>query len=276
MQRWCFTMCGVISTTTPLIQLRGESNRGVLSLAVSASDPDTQEFADALSTRERILQLIITDGPISANEVAKQLQLTAAGIRRHLSELQTQGHIVLYEPVGKAAGPGRPARFFIATPAGQNTLAKGYEKIAVAALQYVKQRNGQAAIDEFAASEMEKLQTEIAPALENAGDDMEQRAEILAQELSRRGYAATVRSVPGAPILQLCQGHCPVQDVASQFPEICEAETRIIAETLGVHVQRLATIASGEHVCTTSIPIAELARTSSQNTAAISGRPEGN
>lgn len=248
----------------------------VLSLTVFASDAGTQEFADALSTRERILQLIITDGPISANEVAEQLQLTAAGIRRHLSELQTQGHIVLYEPVGKAAGPGRPARFFIATPAGQNTLAKGYENIAVAAMQYVKDRNGQEAIDEFAATEMDKLRTEIEPVLAEVGDDIEQRVEVLAQELSRRGYAATVRSVPGAPILQLCQGHCPVQDVAAQFPEICEAETRVIAKTLGVHVQRLATIASGEHVCTTSIPIAELARTNSQNTAATSGRPEGN
>lgn len=242
-----------------------------------SSDPKTYSApVDSLPTRERILQLIITDGPISANEVAKQLSLTAAGIRRHLSELQTQGHIVLYEPAGKAAGPGRPARFFVATPAGQNTLAKGYEKIAVAALQYVRQRNGQDAIDDFAEAEMDKLRSDIEPALERAGDDMEQRAEILAQELSRRGYAATVRSVPGAPILQLCQGHCPVQDVAAQFPEICEAETRVIAQTLGVHVQRLATIASGEHVCTTSIPIVESAQTDSPNTAAKSGRPEGN
>lgn len=248
------------------------SNPGADDRATQAS----QVRAESSSTRERILQLIITDGPISANEVAKQLKLTAAGIRRHLSELQTQGHIVLYEPVGKAAGPGRPARFFIATPAGQNTLAKGYEKIAVAALSYVKERNGQAAIDEFADAEMAKLRSEITPKLEEAGNDTERRAEILAQELSKRGYAATIRSVPGAPILQLCQGHCPVQDVASQFPEICEAETRIIAQALGVHVQRLATIASGEHVCTTSIPLVELARTSSPNTAASSGRPEGN
>ena len=229
-----------------------------------------------LPTRERILELIITDGPISANEVASKLNLTAAGIRRHLGELQTQGHIVLYEPAGKGAGPGRPARFFVATPAGQNTMAKGYEKIAVAALKYVAQHNGQGALEDFARGEMDKLQEEIAPALEKAGDDTEKRAQTLAQELSRRGYAATIRTVPGAPILQLCQGHCPVQDVAAQFPEICEAETQVIARTLGVHVQRLATIASGEHVCTTSIPLVELAQTNSSNTAANSGRPEGN
>lgn len=239
------------------------------------ASPKTPEPTGSVSTRERILQFIITDGPISANEVAKQLDLTAAGIRRHLSELQTQGHIVHHEPASRADGPGRPARFFIATPEGQNTMAKGYEKIAVAALEYVKERNGQEAVEEFAANEVAKLKTDIAPVLKEAGPDMEQRVAVLAEELSRRGYAATVRSVPGVPILQLCQGHCPVRDVAAQFPEICEAETRVIAETLGVHVQRLATIASGEHVCTTSIPITELARTNSP-TAASSGRPEGN
>jgi predicted ArsR family transcriptional regulator len=55
---------------------------------------------------------------------------------------------------------------------------------------------------------------------------------------------------------QLCQGHCPVQHVATQFPQLCEAETQAFSELLGVHVQRLATLAHGEHVCTTHIPLA--------------------
>ncbi|MDR2348869.1 MAG: hypothetical protein LBD90_09730, partial [Bifidobacteriaceae bacterium] len=56
--------------------------------------------------------------------------------------------------------------------------------------------------------------------------------------------------------LQLCQGHCPVHQVARAFPEFCEAETRAIGRLLGVHVQRLATLAGGEHVCTTCVPVA--------------------
>jgi hypothetical protein len=56
--------------------------------------------------------------------------------------------------------------------------------------------------------------------------------------------------------LQLCQGHCPVHQVAQAFPEFCEAETRAIGRLLGVHVQRLATLAGGEHVCTTCVPVA--------------------
>jgi hypothetical protein len=42
--------------------------------------------------------------------------------------------------------------------------------------------------------------------------------------------------------------------VAREFPELCEAETDAFSRMLGVHVQRLATLAHGEHVCTTHIP----------------------
>jgi predicted ArsR family transcriptional regulator len=61
-----------------------------------------------------------------------------------------------------------------------------------------------------------------------------------------------VRQGPVGP--QLCQQHCPVAHVAHEFPQLCEAETELISEVLGRHVQRLATIAHGDGVCTTCIP----------------------
>ena len=79
--------------------------------------------------------------------------------------------------------------------------------------------------------------------------------EVLAEGLSEDGFAASARPVPGAAAIQLCQGHCPVQSVAAEFPELCEAEARAFSRMLGVHVQRLATLAHGGHVCTTNIPI---------------------
>jgi predicted ArsR family transcriptional regulator len=53
---------------------------------------------------------------------------------------------------------------------------------------------------------------------------------------------------------QICQHHCPVAHVAEEFPQLCEAETEVFAELLGSHVQRLATIAHGDGVCTTHLP----------------------
>jgi predicted ArsR family transcriptional regulator len=75
--------------------------------------------------------------------------------------------------------------------------------------------------------------------------------------LAQDGYAASARplTTPTNDIgVQLCQGHCPVQHVAERYPQLCDAETEVFSRLLGVHVQRLATLAGGAHVCTTHIP----------------------
>ena len=74
----------------------------------------------------------------------------------------------------------------------------------------------------------------------------------LAEALADDGYAATV--TPHGSGVQLCQHHCPVQHVAAEFPQLCDAETAALGRLLDVHVQRLATIAHGDGVCTTYIP----------------------
>jgi predicted ArsR family transcriptional regulator len=52
---------------------------------------------------------------------------------------------------------------------------------------------------------------------------------------------------------QVCQHHCPVAHVAAEFPQLCEAETEAFGRLLGTPVQRLATIAHGDGVCTTHV-----------------------
>jgi predicted ArsR family transcriptional regulator len=102
-----------------------------------------------------------------------------------------------------------------------------------------------------------RLEERYAGALAAAGDDPAARADALAVALSADGFAASARPVgEGTPLagVQLCQGHCPVQHVAAEFPQFCDAETDAFSRLLGVHVQRLATLAHGEHVCTTFIP----------------------
>jgi hypothetical protein len=41
--------------------------------------------------------------------------------------------------------------------------------------------------------------------------------------------------------------------VAAEFPELCEAETEAFSRLLGTPVQRLATIAHGDGICTTHV-----------------------
>ena len=170
------------------------------------------------STRARVLDLIAEKGPVSAAQLAKILSLTPAAVRRHITALEGSGEIVVHTPAGTGKrGRGRPARHYVATPEARTTFAEGYSDIAKRALGYLQQVAGDKAIDSFAA-------------VRDVGD--------------------------GTFAVQLCQGHCPVRDVAGQFTELCDAETQAFARLIGVPVQRLATLAGGDHVCTTHVPIA--------------------
>lgn len=216
------------------------------------------------STRAQVLRLIVEEGPVSVVHLAQDLGLTAPGVRRHVAALEEAGEIVVHSavPPGRA-GRGRPARRYVATPRGHAALTTSYSELAVTAMEFLARTGGPEAVREFADQRVAQLEERLTPRLAAAGDRPDDRVSALADGLAQEGYAASVRPLPGGRAIQLCQGHCPVQAVAQRFGELCEAEARMFTRLLGVHVQRLSTLAGGGHVCTTHVPV----------NAPASGRP---
>ncbi len=203
-------------------------------------------------TRDRVARVILESGPTTAAVLAETLGLTPAAVRRHLDALLGDGLIEDRAPrAGVVRGRGRPARLFAMTDAGRDSFDQGYDDLAASALRFVAEQGGREAVTAFARQRVAELEKRYRPAIEHAPQGG--RIEALAEALTADGYAASTRpgSLKGD---QLCQHHCPVAHVAGEFPELCEAETEVFARLLGTHVQRLATIAHGDGVCTTYIP----------------------
>lgn len=226
----------------------------------TASDHDATHHdatENEAGTRQRVLQLVASAGPISTADLAARLALTPAAIRRHVAVLEQAGQIAVHDS-GAVVGParrGRPARRYVVTASGQAVLTTSYSELAGQALRYVAEALGPQAVAAFATERVHAAELRYATAVEPAGPAVEDRVRVLADVLAADGYAASVRPVPGTSALQLCQGHCPVQQVAAEFPQLCEAEAQAFSRLLGVHVQRLSTLAAGGHVCTTNIPL---------------------
>ena len=210
-------------------------------------------------TRDRVRQAISEDGPLTAAALAARLGLTPAAVRRHLDLLSDKGAIEEHEPATSAGrGRGRPARAYVLSKAGHAGLDSDYDDVATSALRFLAERAGVDAVGQFARERIAEFEQRYAAQLAGAGEDVAARADVLAAALTANGFAASTRPVGmGTPLagVQLCQGHCPVQHVAAEFPQFCDAETDAFSRLLGVHVQRLATLAHGEHVCTTFIPL---------------------
>ena len=221
-------------------------------LPESAGGPST---AAETRTRDRVARSILENGPSTTAALALRLGLTAAAVRRHLDALLAAGLIEAREVrTTGARGRGRPAKAFAVTDTGRDTFPQAYDDLAASALRFLADQGGSEAVAEFARQRVDELEARYRPLVEAV--PQADRAQALADALSADGYAATTRTAGGAADLgeQLCQHHCPVAHVATQFPQLCEAETEVFAKLLGTHVQRLATIAHGDGICTTHIP----------------------
>ncbi|MDQ3325226.1 MAG: helix-turn-helix domain-containing protein [Actinomycetota bacterium] len=206
-------------------------------------------------TRQRVVRVLLERRTASAAELAEALGLTAAGVRRHLDHLAADGHVEpctqsLVGPAAGTRGRGRPARHFRVTDAGRDALEQGYDDLAVSALRFLAETGGNDAVLDFARRRWAEVEDRVATGV--AAAPAAKRPDALARALTADGYAASVRPTPHGD--QVCQHHCPVAHVAAEFPQLCEAETEFFARLLGRHVQRLATIAHGDGVCTTNVP----------------------
>lgn len=224
--------------------LEGKDRRDVDASTPAASAPDA-------STRDLVVQSIMEHGPSTAAQLATRLKLTPAAIRRHLGDLLEGNHLKSSEErVYGSRSRGRPAKVFALTDTGRGDFHQAYDELAIDALKFLAETGGPEAVERFAQARMADVRRRFYEIVE-ANPEMS-RVEALSVSLNADGYVAS--SVPVRSGKQLCQHHCPVAHVAQEFPQLCQAETELFSELLGRHVQRLATIAEGDGVCTTHVP----------------------
>ena len=218
-------------------------------MAEYVPDAVVEPLSDDVSTRDRVARSILQRGRDGQGHLAERLDRPAPALPRHLAALIDAGHLVAREQrVYGHRGRGRPAKVFALTDAGRETFHHAYDQLAIRALQFLRAAGGAEAVNDFAEQVMEEVRRRFTA----EGAEYNAPADALAEVLNEQGYVASLE--PVASGTQLCQYHCPVAHVAREFPELCAAETRLFSELLGSHVQRIATIAHGDGVCTTHIP----------------------
>ncbi|HEY2296232.1 MAG TPA: metalloregulator ArsR/SmtB family transcription factor [Jatrophihabitans sp.] len=203
-------------------------------------------------TRDAVARLILERGPQTAAALAERLGVSPAAVRRHLDALVADGLLAERDPrPSPNRGRGRPARVYALTDTGRAVFPHAYDDLATTALRYLRGTGGEVAVSAFAEHRAQALAADLRNRVDR-GATVATRAAALADGLSANGYASTTETAAAG--VQICQHHCPVAHVAAEFPELCEAETRAFEQVLGTYVQRLATIAHGDGVCTTHVP----------------------
>jgi predicted ArsR family transcriptional regulator len=258
---------------------RGSGLPGVPAVPASGTAGAVTYLGSERGTRARIARLILENGPVTAAALSTRLGLTPAAVRRHLDNLLAGGLIEVRTARRVASrGRGRPAKLFAITDAGRSAFEHAYDDLATSALRFLAEVAGPQAVAEFARRQVAELERRYRPVMESAGEG---KVAALAEALSADGYAASATSAPTLATggrgqsggEQLCQHHCPVAHVAAEFPQLCEAETEAFGRLLGTPVQRLATIAHGDGICTTHVTAPALVH--NRTTTTTTSQPGG-
>lgn len=212
--------------------------------------------AEDTGTRDRVMALIMQRGATTAADVARVLDITPAAVRRHLAALSERGLVATRERRTYGARErGRPAKVYVPTDAGRAGFVHAYDELAIELLEYLAATAGEQGVADFArrhfAALEEGYRTSMQARAADSGESVS-ALDALAGALTDDGFMADVRPVRSGP--QLCQHHCPVSNVATRFPELCVAEAEVFGRLVSSHVQRLATIAHGDGVCTLHVP----------------------
>lgn len=269
-------------------QLQSASDQAVLVQTCQHESTTDQCFSPVQGesyTRSQIFHYLLNEGALTATTIAQRLGLASVGVRRHLDSMVQSGHAQIVtrkktdtpKPQSgehtqsadsiSSAHPtrprstssrhtvskgmrGRPAKYYELTALGRKQLGSADSGLAAQALAALRKVGGQKVIDTFAQERVHQILQ--SGELCSCGS-VKEKADELGKTLTRHGYAASVREVNHG--IEICQHNCPIADTAEQFPELCEGEHKVFSDYFDRPIQRLATIASGNRVCTTFIPL---------------------
>ena len=115
-------------------------------------------------TRDEVARLLLEQGPATAAALGERLGISPTAVRRHLDALVADGLAVDREQrplAGRQRGRGRPAREFLLTDAGRASFPHAYDDLAAAALRFLAESGGEAAVTAFAERRVAVLEEQL-------------------------------------------------------------------------------------------------------------------
>jgi len=199
-----------------------------------------------IRTRRSILDILKTDGPQTAQAMARRLGVSAMAVRQHLYELEAE---TVVESVAQPGGVGRPAKRWRLTPAADRFFPDGHADLTTGLIRAMRAAFGEDGVDMMLEVRSQE-QTDTYRAAMTDREDLGSRLERLAALRTEEGYMATVRrGADGAWLL--IENHCPICSAAAACSGLCRAELGVFRAVLGedVFVERTDHILAGARRC---------------------------
>jgi len=191
-----------------------------------------------MKTSDKIVQMLKTQGALTAKVIASELGLTTMGVRQHLQSLEDNCDVVFED---KKATRGRPTRYWSLTAKSNSHFSDRHEELTVQLIDSVKTIFGDQGLEQLIAHREDASFTLYQAAL--AGTvDLPDKLAVLAKLRTDEGYMANVESHEG--VYWLLENHCPICAAASSCLNFCRSELQLFQSLL----QQDAIVSREEHI----------------------------
>ena len=195
-----------------------------------------------ISTREKVLQTLITNPKSTIADIAGAVEINAISVRHHLTSLQADGLVNAEE---ERHGVGRPRLLYFLTERGQENFPKRYFHLIDLLLKQMKKT--------LSNDDLKKIFINMANDITNElGDQLnklsfKERLDFLQNFMTREGYDIHwQKSENGYEIKEVV---CPFYQLSKNHPIICIFDQTLIANILSIPNNNVILEKKGENHC---------------------------
>lgn len=185
-----------------------------------------------MSERQTILNILKTQGEMTAAATAAEAGLTSMGARGHLERLEKSNLVGFHEV---SNGRGRPKRFWSLTSLGHQQFPHQYDQLSVEIIDNVKEIFGQEGLDKLIEHREIKARQKYSAQLQDIGMTPSDKLQALATIRASEGYMAEVIATDKG--WELLEHHCPICAAAKSCQNFCVSELAVFRDCLGAEFE---------------------------------------
>jgi predicted ArsR family transcriptional regulator len=197
------------------------------------------------TTRDKILELLKVNGEMTVGTLGEELNVSGVNIRGHLSRLERDGLVIMR--VEKGLERGRPSHIYKLTDKGHQLFPSIQNHLATDVLRQVKKLFGLQGVRSIFEGRAGEFLSQLQEKFKGRALEVTKVSE-LAELLRNLGYVVDVEAV-GNNEYMLTIKHCPISQIATDFPEVCAAELKMQRDALDAKVSLKRTIPRGGQSC---------------------------
>ena len=199
------------------------------------------------STRDRILQTLLSHPRSTINELADAVGINSISVRHHLTSLQADTLVAAEE---ERHGVGRPRLVYSLTEKGLERFPTRYLQLTNRLLDQLKETMPQPIINGLFVQMARNLAASYATKTQSL--NMEEKLNLIKELLTQEGFSVEWEKREGK--YHIYEITCPYYHIGQSHPEVCNVDQIVISTVLSLPAEKIECILRGDNHCTYVIP----------------------